>query len=220
MSQQSFDTYNAFLADGDLDRFAKIFARYEFFKMVTEIPGDIVECGVYKGQGLLFWAKLIQIFNPLSTRKVIGFDTFTGAPKTVRNKKDREGAQTFKDYQDVPETVMKTAKKFNIENRIEIISGDALKTIPKFVKSNPGFRIALLNLDFDVYEPTYAALDSFYDRVVGGGIITLDEYAVPNWGESNAVDSFAKKRKIKLELESLPWALSPTAYFKKPTLFK
>lgn len=214
--QESWDSYNELLLKGTLDRFTKLFARYELFKRVIDIPGDIVEGGVFKGAGVLFWAKLIQIFNPLSMRKVIGFDTFSGVPKTVLNKKDREGSKSFKDYQDVPEIVMKAAKKFNIEHRIEIVQGDALKTIPKYVESNPGFRIALLNLDFDVYEPTCAALESFYDRVVGGGVITLDEYAVPNWGESNAVDEFAKERKIKLELESLPWALSPTAYFKKP----
>ena len=72
MSQASFDAYNTFLVEADLDRFTKILCRYEHFKEVLDRPGDIVECGVFKGQGLLFWAKMIQIFNPLSPRRVIG----------------------------------------------------------------------------------------------------------------------------------------------------
>lgn len=46
MSEQaSWDTYNDFLMRGTLDRFTKIFARYELFKKIVDIPGDIVEGG-------------------------------------------------------------------------------------------------------------------------------------------------------------------------------
>lgn len=214
MSQPSFDAYNAFLLDGGLDRFTKILCRYELYKQVIDLPGDVVECGVFKGQGLLFWAKLIQIFNPLSPRKVIGFDTFSGMPASVTREHDRAGADAFLGYEDVPARIRAKAEAFGLTHRIEIVSGDATKTIPEFVKTRPGFRVALLNLDFDVYEPTLAALEALYDRVVGGGIVTLDEYAVHNWGESDAVDTFLKGR--GLALKSTPWALSPTAYFVKP----
>ena len=209
-----FDIYDSFLINGELDRFTKILARYEFFKLIIDRPGDIVECGVFKGAGLFFWAKMIQIFNPLSPRKVVGFDTFSGVPKTVRATKDRIGSAIHRDYAGVPAMINQKAKELNLSRQIEIVPGDALKTIPRYVKDNPGFRIALLNLDFDVYEPTRAALEKFYDRLVGGGIITIDEYAIANWRESDAVDKFIKGR--GLELKSIPWALTPTAYFKKP----
>jgi hypothetical protein len=213
MTQSSFDSYNQFLEDGELDRFTKILARYDLFKMISELPGDIVECGVFNGHGVLFWARLIQIFNPLSTRKVIGFDTFEGVPQSVKGQQDRSSSEVFKNYSDVPELIKNKAKQLKIDQRIEIVVGDALKSIPEYVKSNPGFRIGLLNLDFDVYEPTKGAIENFYDRIVGGGVVLLDEYAVHNWGESNAVDEFIKGKGV--ELKTIPWALSPTAYFKK-----
>jgi hypothetical protein len=100
MTQSSFDSYNQFLEDGDLDRFTKILSRYDFFKMITELPGDIVECGVFNGHGVLFWARLIQIFNPLSTKKVIGFDTFEGVPQSVKGQQDRSSSDVFKNYSD------------------------------------------------------------------------------------------------------------------------
>lgn len=217
MSQASFDAYNAFLVEADLDRFTKILCRYELFKTVAEKPGDIVECGVFKGQGLLFWAKMIQIFNPLSQRRVIGFDTFDGVPETVKGALDRSSSESFRDYGGVPEMVMAKAGEFGLAKRIEIVPGDATVTVPAYAAERPGLRIALLNLDFDVYEPTLAALEALYDRVVPGGLITLDEYAIHKWRESDAFDDFAKARGLTgIELQSTPWAMSPTAWFKKP----
>jgi hypothetical protein len=80
------------------------------------------------------------------------------------------------------------------------------------VKGNPGFRIALLNLDFVLYEPTLAALKHLFPRVVAGGVVALDEYAVHDKGESEAADEILNG---KAKLLSFPWAKSPTAYFVK-----
>ncbi|MCK4553849.1 UDP-4-amino-4,6-dideoxy-N-acetyl-beta-L-altrosamine transaminase [Candidatus Parcubacteria bacterium] len=215
--QQSFDAYNEFMEKSYVDRFTKIFCRYDLFKLIKDIPGDIAECGVYKGQGVLFWARLLEIFNPLSIRKVVGFDTFKGMPETVKSQADRSKIESFKNYEYVPDMIKNQAKELKIkDSRIEIVAGDALESIPEYVKNNPGFRIALLNLDFDVYEPTLAALENLYDLVIPGGIVCLDEYAVHNWRESDAFDEFIKKRNLKVELKTIPWALSPTAYFIKP----
>jgi hypothetical protein len=37
---------------------SKLFARYEIFKMVLNLPGDIVDCGVYRGASLFSWGNL------------------------------------------------------------------------------------------------------------------------------------------------------------------
>ena len=214
MTQSSFDAYNAFLFEGTLDRFTKILVRYELYKMIADLPGDIVECGVFRGQGLLYWAKLIQIFNPLSPRKVIGFDTFAGVPDSVKDHSDRESSASFRDYSLVPASVMDKARQQGLDHRIEIIAGDATGTIRQYAAERRGFRVALLNLDFDVYEPTKAALDALYERVVPDGLICFDEYAVHNWGESDAADEFLIGKRLRLS--AIPWALSPTAYCRKP----
>lgn len=214
--QPSFDSYNSFLEHAQLDRFTKILYRYDLFKLVRNMPGDIVECGVYKGHGVLYWARLLQIFNPLSLRKVIGFDTFAGVPETVKDQQDIAGSKDFKNYSRLPEIIASQARELKINQRLELIAGDALTTIPAYIEANPGFRIALLNLDFDVFEPTLIALEYLYDRVIPGGVVCLDEYAVHNWGESKAFDEFVARRGIQVNLKTLPWALSPTAFFIKP----
>ena len=40
-------------------------ARYEIFKKALEVPGDIVECVIFKGTGVAYWLKLIDGFRIL-----------------------------------------------------------------------------------------------------------------------------------------------------------
>ena len=88
------------------------------------------------------------------------------------------------------------------------------ETIPVYIKENPGLRISLLYCDMDIEKPTFEALNYFYDRVVRGGIIVFDEYACNKWSESNAVDAFLKLHP-ELELKSITWSRTPTAYIIK-----
>jgi cephalosporin hydroxylase len=215
--KQSWKLFDDFLLFGEKDRFAKLWARYELFKMVSNIPGDIVECGVLHGGGALYWARLVEIFNPVSRRKVIGFDTFEGYPKTMRYQQDIGSSSDLVkacNYQGKsPEDIMIIAKSLGLEKRLELIKGDAAITIQDYVRENIGFRAALVNLDFDIYEPTLAALEALYDRVVTGGVIVFDEYGVHEWSESQAVDDFLQDKEV--QLRSFSWGFSPTAYMVK-----
>ena len=47
---------------------SKLFARYEIFKMVLNLPGDIVDCGVYRGASLFSWGNLIEISHHIRKR--------------------------------------------------------------------------------------------------------------------------------------------------------
>lgn len=220
--QKRWDLYNNFSLWGHTDRFSKMLARYELFKQIMEMPGDIVEGGVLKGAGVLYWAKLIQIFNPMSRRKVIGFDTFKGYPENSSQAHDQATAKAFTAEQIAEqklvsvEAIMQAAEAQGLSERIELVEGDANQTIPDYVEANPGFRVALLNLDFVLYDPTLAAMQHLYPRVLPGGIVVLDEYAVPGKGESDAVDQVLEKKEI--EFMNFSWAKSPTAYFIKNEL--
>src|SRR5258708_39712170 len=59
----------------------RFLALYEIFKLILPVKGSIVECGVYRGFGLMSWSKLSTILEPENlTRRVYGFDSFTGFP--------------------------------------------------------------------------------------------------------------------------------------------
>jgi hypothetical protein len=111
--------------------------------------------------------------------------------------------------------IMSVANTLNLSHRFRLISGDAVKTIPEFAQENRGLRFSLLNLDFDVYEPTATALKYFFPLLVPGGIIILDEYGNKGWGESDAVDAFFAGQAVRLE--RFGWSSGPGAYFVKQT---
>ncbi len=203
----------------------KAIAHYEVFKRIQDMPGDIVECGVYKGASLLGFARLLETFCPGDrTRKVLGFDHFQGL--AARSEKDgrpdervgntAEGwnASGFRD------TLFALVDAFNADafvtsrKRIELVDGDVCDTAPAYVADNPGLRISLLHLDMDLYEPTLAALRAFWPKILTGGMVVLDEYAIREWpGESEALEEFFDGKPPRIE--KFGWASAPGGFFAK-----
>jgi len=61
----------------------RFLAKSRIFERVLTVPGSIVECGVFGGGGLMTWAALSAIFEPLNhLGRAIGFDTFAGFVRT------------------------------------------------------------------------------------------------------------------------------------------
>ena len=72
------DDFSKYASRQALSRFL---AQHELFKMILDVKGSIVECGVFRGSGLMAWAKLSAIYEPVNYhREIIGFDTFAGFP--------------------------------------------------------------------------------------------------------------------------------------------
>ncbi len=220
VEQKLWDCYNGLLQGPDLDRMRKIFARYELFLPTIELPGDIVECGVFKGTGFMFFLKCLLIRTHGSQKRVVGFDVFDDLDKMQLEGKDEEEMKKLYELANVNkgitmESIYDMAEKLNARNRVELISGDICETAQAYRKANPGFRISLLNLDLDLARPTKGTLEALWDLIVPGGIVMFDEYALPRWSESQGADEFFKERGIKYKLKMFPWAFSPTAYLIK-----
>ena len=90
-----------------------------------------------------------------------------------------------------PAMLVEMAVRAGIDpGRLELVAGDIRTSASDYARRNPGLRIALLHMDLDLGEPTFAALTALWPRVVAGGIVVFDEYAVPQWSESDGVDRF------------------------------
>src|SRR5213082_885227 len=60
----------------------RFLALYELFKLAMPVKGSVVECGVFRGFGVMAWAKLSAMLEPENlTRRIYGFDTFSGFPE-------------------------------------------------------------------------------------------------------------------------------------------
>tara|TARA_B000000557_G_C20748891_1_gene432008 strand:+ start:23 stop:679 length:657 start_codon:yes stop_codon:yes gene_type:complete len=212
-----WNSYNELFLSSDTQRISKIISRYELFKKTINIPGDIVECGVFKGVSFLFWVKCLKIFSPNSSKKVIGFDMFSSFPKKTLNDHEKISAEKYVKSSNFRGSDIKkikdTAYTILGNNNYSLIKGDITKTAKKYVKKNYGFKISLLHLDLDTYSGTKAALENFFPYLSKGGIVILDEYASRGWGETSAVDEYFEKKNYKIN--SISFTHSPTAYIKK-----
>jgi hypothetical protein len=213
-----WDAYHELLLGPDVERMRKLLARYDVLRMVLDVPGDVVECGVFKGAGVMTWLKLLQIYAPGSHRRVVGFDTFDAFARTSETGDASSVAafvsETAHAGTDPAELARKAVAAGIDPERLELVAGDIRTSAADYVAANPGFRIALLHMDLDLGAPTYAALQALWPRVVRGGVVLFDEYAVPRWSESDGVDRFLDQ--IGLRLRALPNARTPTAVLVKP----
>ena len=75
-SQNLYDAFNGFILSPDTKVFGKLLARTLLVNQVKDVPGDIVECGVFKGTGMLAFLKIKRFLCPNSGKKVVGFDFF------------------------------------------------------------------------------------------------------------------------------------------------
>jgi hypothetical protein len=216
-SSAVWEAYNALLLGPDVDRIRKLVVRYELAKRALEVPGDFAACGVFKGAGCLYWLKLLHILEPESLRRVFGFDMFTELGPT--GDAERSAVENFvlsSGFDGVdPVEITAFAEAAGLGERHDLVAGDIAETAPKYLDDRPGARFALLHLDLDTYQGTRGALDALYPRVTRGGLVVIDEYAVAEWHESNAVDDFLENRP-EIRLARVPHSAKPAAYFVKP----
>ena len=70
-SQDIYNSYNNFIFSNDIKIFGKLMLRNSFFEKIKNIPGDIVEVGVFKGSGVTSWLKMIKLHCGQSNKKVV-----------------------------------------------------------------------------------------------------------------------------------------------------
>ena len=69
-SQSFFDCFNNVIMSNDTRVFNKLIGRALLYEEVKDIPGDIVECGVFKGSWIYTFLKLKRLFNPNSSKSI------------------------------------------------------------------------------------------------------------------------------------------------------
>jgi|UniRef100_A0A6C0J1B8 hypothetical protein len=90
--------------------------------MTKDLPGDIVECGVFKGSGIFTWYKLIELYAPFEIKKVIGFDYFDQEFVESLSEKDRDGMkQVFSRCQATKNEISPVFKEYMYEEFKKIL---------------------------------------------------------------------------------------------------
>lgn len=169
-----------------------------------DIPGDFVECGVWRGGVLMLWAALLEKYgdrsNNAPTRLVWGYDSFTGTPKTqdlVRFPLDAGDQQWRSHHLIVSETeVLAGFAALGLTTElVELVPGPFSETLvpwKHFDLFNPT-EIAVLRLDCGTQEAYTLVLDAFYDRVSPGGFVIFDDYGCCSGGATKVVDELVER---------------------------
>ena len=221
--QKAWDYENGFFLTASPDRLAKIIVHYELYKLIQNVHGAIVECGVFKGASFVRWAMLKKIFN--DHRQLIGFDTFGEYPET-QNEDDKSKRERFiqeaGDKSSDIDALLAILVRLDVAKEVLLCRGDICKRVPAVVKEEPEFQhlqIALLHVDVDIYEPTVTILDHLWPKVMPGGIMVLDDYGVFP-GETRAVDEYFQQipQEMYSGIQGFPFRKTPV-YVKKTAEF-
>lgn len=167
----------------------------------NDIPGAIVECGVYRGGCMMAASLTLQRFG--QTRDMYLFDTFEGMPPAQEvdyNFKGQQAQDMAKEIDDwamasLDEVKANLAKVNCDESQLNFVVGKVEDTLPEHAPDS----IAVLRLDTDWYSSTYHELVHLYPQLSRGGVLVIDDYGHWN-GCREAVDQFIKEQNTPIFL--------------------
>lgn len=173
--------------------------------IMYNVPGDFMECGIWKGGCIIAMGAVIQKLGMGQFRRVWAADSFQGCPPPSPDKYpcDRCDRHHTFDFLTVKRAdVEASLKRYGIRTDVQFLEGWFKDTLP-----GPVERLAVLRLDGDLYESTIQCLDALYDKVSPGGFVIIDDYgAVP--GCKQAVTDFRVKRGLddaSYPLQPIDW---------------
>ena len=193
----------------------RLFALIKAVKYVSEagIPGDIVECGVWRG-GSMMAAALTLLERGDDSRDLYLFDTYEGmTPPTDRDVSiDGQTARALLNTESkaesgstwciAPVDQVRAAMHSTGYSaaRMHFIAGRVEETIPERAPA----RISILRLDTDWYESTHHELKYLYPLISQGGVLIIDDYG--HWkGARQAVDEYITESGAKLLLNRIDY---------------
>ena len=194
----------------------RVAALRQAVKYITDhkIPGDIVECGVWKGGSMMTIARTL-IENDSANRKLYLFDTFNGMSTPTPADVDLRG-NVASNLLDETYAIREKASIWAMaplelvrqsmqstgydEERTIYVKGQVEETIPAAAPD----KIALLRLDTDWYESTYHELVHLFPRLAVGGVLIIDDYG--HWqGARRAVDQYLAENNLRLLLNRIDY---------------
>lgn len=196
-----WDAENVFYLKSHPSRLGKLLAHYELYREVIDLPGAVIECGVYKGASLMRFAAFRALLENNDSRAIYGFDAFGAFPTLgIEGAADRKFIDKFEAAGGggISEADLSQTMAVKGYSNVRLVAGDVTLTIPPFLDELPHLRIALLHLDMDVYEPTRFAIEKFLPHMAPGGLIVFDDYNAVE-GATRAADELVRANGLSLQ---------------------
>jgi len=159
----------------------------------TDIPGAIVECGVWKGGNAMIAGYLMKELG--ADRDIFLYDTFTGMTEPGEHDIKYDGKKAVDVYHKNWHRVSdKTVTNNIMETQYDgfhIIVGDIMETIPEVMPES----VSVIRLDTDWFESTLHELKHFWDIISPGGFLIIDDFNCWKGSQKACKDFFGDKLK-------------------------
>lgn len=182
------------------------------YVIAHDIPGDIVECGVWKGGSMMAVARTLMHLGAVPRRLHL-FDTFDGMPPPTDMDRSftGESAESLlvaadRSSSDIwaccpLDAVKEAMRSVGYDDRhIVYVQGKVEDTLP----TNAPEQISLLRLDTDWYESTRHELECLFPKLAVGGVLIIDDYG--HWqGAQRAVDEYFERHHTRILLNRIDY---------------
>jgi len=176
---------------------ARLLFMHHLYCSALTVHGVVMDFGTRWGQNMALFSSFRGIYEPHNySRKLIGFDTFSGFPSVSALDGENPavslgGYGVSADWESVLEQILdyhESESPISHIRKFDVIKGDVAETLPAYLKSHPETIVAFAYFDFDLYQPTIDALRAIKPYLTRGSVLGFDELNEPDFpGETIAV---------------------------------
>lgn len=168
-----------------------------------QVPGDLIETGVWRGGTTIFMRALLAAFGE-ANRRVWVADSFQGLPLPDDTNYPADAGQDLSIYPELAihvEDVKANFEKYELlDDQVRFLVGWFKDTLP----TAPVDKLAVIRLDGDLYQSTMDALASLYPKLSISGFVIVDDYgAFPSCRQ--AVMDYREAHGITEEMVTVDW---------------
>lgn len=209
---EMYERYKRFTLTS-IERMYVLYKAVEYISL-NGIPGDLVECGVYRGGSVMLMASTLLALGD-DQRRIFLYDTYEGMTEPTDKDVNVEGVSATTKWRQtlspdgtsswcassLDEVKRNLAMTGIPEDRLEFVKGKIEYTLPEYAPHT----VALLRLDTDFYESTYHELSCLYPRLSRGGVLIIDDYG--HWkGSKEAADTYIRESRLPIFLSRVDYA--------------
>lgn len=174
--------------------------------LAEDIPGDFMECGVWRGGAVIFMRGVLRAAG-ITDRKVIAADSFEGLPKPDPEKFPEDAGDLHHQQEILAVSLDKVRQNFAqydlLDSQVVCVKGFFESSLPAAVRDKVVERLAVLRVDCDMYGSTMTVLEHLEPLVSPGGFVIVDDYALEPCRK--AVDAYREAALITEELYKTDW---------------